>query len=1236
LSFLIASGHVEVEAKTDKALSAITGLVGALGAVGPVAGVAAAGLAAAGAGVAAFGVAAGKQIVDLKHASDAQGKYQTAVDKSGKHSQDAAKAQMEVQKQLAKMPKATQEASAAFTALKDSYSDWSDALAGDTMPVFTHSFQLFQALLPKTTGLVKGTSVELDRLVTVIAGGVNSPGFDSFMVKLTDFSQSVLHHIVDGVIDLSRSLGSFTAGGGFDSFIDTAREAGPILGDTLVNLAKAVLNLAEAGGDVGISLLTAANALAKLVNAVPPEVLSTFMQLYTALKLISVSAALVNTVITSTAVANMRAYFAVMRTAGVGATLRATAGSMSTLTKVAGGLGILGAVAIGIDKLADKARGAPPDVDKLVTSLKTLATTGEATGELKASGLAVDDFITKLGRMKGEQADLEKGMKWANMAGLKPVLDQVIPRIDSLVNKGDGMEAIKDDFKSFDEAFASMVNSGYADQAATSFKQYEAALKGVGYSQEEINKLFPEYTTAVAGLKADNELAAQGMGLFGQQAMDTKNKLNEQKTAADGLRASIVALNDVNRANLGGMIGFEASIDAAAKAAKENAGALKMVNGELDLNSPKAQAAATALSDLGAKTDAATTAALEANEPWEKVNTTYERGRSKLIAYAQQMGLSKAEATKLADEILKVPAGKDVEFKMKAEDAIADLDSFMAAIKKTPDAKSVTLSAITKSGEQQLEALGYKVKHMPDGSVTVTAKTGGALGGIGQVQAARDRLSGKSITVSATTSSFWNSVRGLAGRVLGTSYINVAYRKVDSNASPRFQASGGPIHLAGGGTPNGRISGPGTSTSDSIPAMLSDGEWVIRAAAVDKYGDAFMQAINTGRFHPAGFAKGGKTKKLTEKQKAELQRRKEARNYLTDNSTLTDMSHIAGVKNAEISSKLGKERSEGALVDFLNGLQNEVTKAGFSKKTTAALQKQITATAKKLFAQNDAYDKVTASLEKAKSSLEDLKSKFDSLKTSVSSSLVGFANITKIGKYGTSADTLINQLRSDTGRTTEFAKQLDQLKKKGLNAQSLSEIAEAGVAGGGMATAQSLLNATPAQIDEINRLEKQLKMSADKAGTTTADAMYGAGIKAAEGLVKGLTSQQAAIEASMMAIAKSMEKAIKKALGIKSPSKVMEAVGDFSMQGVEVGWVKRMAKGRTLLTGNTGGLRVRPALLPGAAGAAPPSGASVVVHLNPVFNTATLPAPADRKAFAVAMAKDINDALLDYQKARRR
>jgi TP901 family phage tail tape measure protein len=74
------------------------------------------------------------------------------------------------------------------------------------------------------------------------------------------------------------------------------------------------------------------------------------------------------------------------------------------------------------------------------------------------------------------------------------------------------------------------------------------------------------------------------------------------------------------------------------------------------------------------------------------------------------------------------------------------------------------------------------------------------------------------------------------------------------------------VKLAMGGSvknyaPGGGVNGPGTATSDSIPAMLSDGEWVIKADSVKKaeqtFGPSFLHDLNAGRF-----AEGGKVGKL--------------------------------------------------------------------------------------------------------------------------------------------------------------------------------------------------------------------------------------------------------------------------------------------------------------------------------------------------------------------------------------
>ena len=64
-------------------------------------------------------------------------------------------------------------------------------------------------------------------------------------------------------------------------------------------------------------------------------------------------------------------------------------------------------------------------------------------------------------------------------------------------------------------------------------------------------------------------------------------------------------------------------------------------------------------------------------------------------------------------------------------------------------------------------------------------------------------------------------------------------------------AKGGIVKAAGGGS----IVGAGTGTSDSIPAMLSNGEYVLTAAAVNRLGIPLLDKLNAGDF--PGYADGG-------------------------------------------------------------------------------------------------------------------------------------------------------------------------------------------------------------------------------------------------------------------------------------------------------------------------------------------------------------------------------------------
>jgi TP901 family phage tail tape measure protein len=61
------------------------------------------------------------------------------------------------------------------------------------------------------------------------------------------------------------------------------------------------------------------------------------------------------------------------------------------------------------------------------------------------------------------------------------------------------------------------------------------------------------------------------------------------------------------------------------------------------------------------------------------------------------------------------------------------------------------------------------------------------------------------------------------------------------------------LGMAGGAyASGGHVRGPGTATSDSIPAYLSNGEYVIKAAAVAKYGTSMFDRLNAMHFAQGG------------------------------------------------------------------------------------------------------------------------------------------------------------------------------------------------------------------------------------------------------------------------------------------------------------------------------------------------------------------------------------------------
>lgn len=290
-----------------------------------------------------------------------------------------------------------------------------------------------------------------------------------------------------------------------------------------------------------------------------------------------------------------------------------------------------------------------------------------------------------------------------------------------------------------------------------------------------------------------------------------------------------------------------------------------------------------------------------------------------------------------------------------------------------------------------------------------------------------------------------------------------------------------------------------------------------------------------------------------------------------------------GIKSAlGISSPSKVTKAQGrwvvrGLVEGLTGSKKQVLAASRKladivtdglkpgKKRSLALGR-ISAGSKQLLKLASGEEKLAARLKSASTKLADLVEERAKLTDDVRKGVLDSANITQ-GQGPMTGAGILARLQRDRKQAEAFAKSLATLQKKGVRADLIRQIAEAGVEQGSAAAA-ALATATPAQIKKINSEQAALVKVAGKAGATAGNAMYAAGVAAGQGLVKGLQSQQKSIDAQMLRIAKGMQGSIRKALKIKSPSRVMAAIG----QNITAGLRRGIDSGRGAVDRSMAGL----------------------------------------------------------------
>lgn len=589
-------------------------------------------------------------------------------------------------------------------------------------------------------------------------------------------------------------------------------------------------------------------------------------------------------------------------TTRLGGSLTSAGASMAGMARGAGiaGLAMLAAVPA-INAVTSSFRSGSPDVDKMTTALSQYARTGTVTsaassalgGNLQHLAAATKAVVDPGAMGKIEQ--FREGLR--GMLGLKGIdgggLKGLAANIFGLGNTSDKASGL---VKSFDGALADMVKSGDSDTASAAFAKFAEQAGKAGVSTDQLKSKLPQYRAALESAKEAQNAAAESMGAFGQKALEVQLKLDTNKKSADGLAKSYGALNTAAQGALGGQVDFETAIAAAKSGAVEFAGSLHMQNGELNLTSEKSRGAASALNTAASSTQSYVNKVLESGGSWDTANAAYERGRKTLIASAVQMGLTRAQAQALADRILAMPS-KEIILKAKMDTLTRDIENAQSLVdglkQKQKTAVGVDKTAVDRdlaAAQKTLDGLIQKKKVAVEAQITdintqiskaqalvdglkqkrktaVDADKAPLDAAIGKAQKNVDGLKQKRAALIdardntgpgvAAAKAHLDSVKdktvtiSIFETVVKTSAA-AASALAAQGAAQKKKAWGGLIGFDGGGA----ISGPGGPMSDSIMAMVSNGEFVMRASSVKKYGTGMMSAINTGMFPK--FAAGGK------------------------------------------------------------------------------------------------------------------------------------------------------------------------------------------------------------------------------------------------------------------------------------------------------------------------------------------------------------------------------------------
>jgi TP901 family phage tail tape measure protein len=546
-----------------------------------------------------------------------------------------------------------------------------------------------------------------------------------------------------------------------------------------------------------------------------------------------------------------------------------TAAAVGLLTKAVAVVAVAD-IATQIRGWAAAAQVGEPPVKELADSLLKVAENGEESGkfgELFARGMgpfrqgfegasdAINDF--------GSNAKAALDPEWYETA---------------VGTAAEAATMFEKRTKQIDEALVDLVNSGHADQAAKLVDRLAESTVQYGGDSQKVRDSFTGYKAIVEGAAVANgqyagsvdgvksaTSGALGPGrLLADEIKEQKDAAQDAKDEYDKLTTAVKNYGDQVATALSASAGFEAAIDAAAEVATNRAEA--------------AAAVAKFDADAAAERTRLKAEIAKAKTPEDKKRLEDQLGkvgdpkeRERLVKateqYAKTLDITTEAGRKNQRMLLDIAStAKDsaVEnFKngTSVEDVQKKMEGARGAFVKQAQDFGLSEDAAKKLADQLGLTRGNveQLAKLPPAEVEVKANTADADAAIAATSALLDRTDGKTASTyvegdNSHAKAVITETDGLLDMIDG----RVVVAKIETFVSTQMSAdvqtqiamlSGTLAQRAAGGI----VRGSGTSTSDSIHTLLSDGEYVVKTAAVEKYGTHFLDSVNGMRFADGGF-----------------------------------------------------------------------------------------------------------------------------------------------------------------------------------------------------------------------------------------------------------------------------------------------------------------------------------------------------------------------------------------------